>query len=111
MRVFVAWRSELVGGKGVEHEGIVGVGRMRELDFQSLLGGFGGCSRAGHGFRILFLHRCIRGAADGSERPRGGERTPDDGDSQMAPRRPRHDLETKKKVAYGARTCVVRGRG
>ncbi len=32
-------------------------------------------------FRILFLYRCFRGAADVSERPRGGELSPDDGGS------------------------------
>jgi hypothetical protein len=58
---------------------------MRELDFQSLLGGFGGGGLAGHGCsRILFLNRCNSdpvqvgdpvqlGAAEVSMGPQGGD--------------------------------------
>src|SRR5882724_7625144 len=52
VRVLVAGRGELVGGQGVEHEGIVGIRRMRQLDlhgrFFGLRGGLSGC----HGLDI-----------------------------------------------------------
>jgi len=47
-----------VGGQGVEHESIIGIGRMCEFDFDALLAGFRGCGCGGHSWSCFLCIRC-----------------------------------------------------
>ena len=53
--VLVTGSGELVGGEGVEHEGVVGIGRMGELDFDRLLFGFEGRFLSCHGVSCVLF--------------------------------------------------------
>src|SRR5579863_36279 len=63
-------------------------------------------------FRIgVTLTRC-KSRRPTFPRPQGGELSPVDGGfPKRSLRHGRRDLETMREVAYGARTCVARGRG
>src|SRR5208283_2832508 len=41
VRVFIARGGELVGGQGIKHEGVVGIGRVGKLDLAGFLLGLG----------------------------------------------------------------------
>lgn len=56
--VLVAGSGELVSGQGIEHEGVIGIGGMGELDFDRLLFGFEGRFLSCHGLSgVLLLPR------------------------------------------------------
>ena len=52
-------RFHPVGGQRVEHEGVVGIGRMRQLDFHCFRGGLPGAHRASAPDRFIYLW-CLR---------------------------------------------------